>query len=251
MDALGRPKRVVVFGGRSEIACEALRELASCGMSEVVLAVRESEREPEVDLGDDVRIQCIEFDAADLESIPGAVEACFEALGGVDLVLVAAGVLGPVGDQLVDGDAAAQAFQVNAAGVPLTLLEAARRMRAAGFGDIVLISSVAVERLRPSNFVYGASKQTADAVARTLDRDLRGSGVRIRVVRPGYVRTRLSRGVPEAPFAVGPATVGRDVVSAALKSRRVVTWTPRPLRAVGMVLRLLPHRLLARLDRAS
>jgi len=248
MDALGRPRRVVVFGGKSEIAHEALLELATRGMTDVVLAVREAQSLSEPSLGPGVNLRVVGYDAADISSIPEAVERCFDALGAVDLVIIAAGVLGPVGDQLGDRSAAADALLVNAAGVSVTLLEVADRMRSRGFGTIVLISSVAVERLRPSNFVYGASKRTADSIARSLARTLGGDGVRVRVVRPGYVRTRLSRGVPEAPFAVGPAIVGKAIVEAALHDRGGVRWSPGLLRVVSAVLRILPHRLLARID---
>ena len=249
MDALGSPRRVALFGGRSEIGHAIVRQLVDLGARDVALALRSPTEPAGVELDSSVSVSAIEYRADDLSSIAATVGEVFGCLGGVDVAVIAVGVLGPVGDQLSSGDEAINALGVNSAGASLTLIEVCARMREVGFGTVVLISSIAVERLRPSNLVYGASKSTADAVARALTPALEDAGVSVLVVRPGYVRTRLSQAVAEAPFAVDPEDVATAVRRGVNSGRSRVIWVPGVLRYVGLVLRVLPARLLARLDR--
>jgi decaprenylphospho-beta-D-erythro-pentofuranosid-2-ulose 2-reductase len=107
---------------------------------------------------------------------------------------------------------------------------------------------VAGVRTRPSNFVYGATKAGQDAFATGLGHALRGSGAHVLTVRPGFVRSKMTAGMPEAPFATDPDAVA-DAVLHGLRRRRSVVWVPGVLAAVFAVLRLVPGALWRRLDR--
>ena len=250
MDALGSPRRVAVFGGRSEIGQAIVHRLVEDGTVEVVLAVRGAQTESGHDFGVSVTVSEVEYHADDPASIPNSVRECFNRFGGVDVAILAAGALGPVGDQLDASLPAIEALSVNSTGASVTLLEIAARMREVGFGTIVVMSSIAAERLRPSNFVYGASKSTADRLALALRSELAPAGVSVVVVRPGYVRTSLSREVAEAPFSVEADAVAQSVQKAIRNPRSRVIWVPSVLRVVGAVLRLLPAAVIKRLDRS-
>jgi decaprenylphospho-beta-D-erythro-pentofuranosid-2-ulose 2-reductase len=119
-------------------------------------------------------------------------------------------------------------------------------MRAQGRGTIVLLSSVAADRPRVSNYAYGASKAAADAYARGLRDALAGSGVEVMIVRPGFVRTRMTAGMDEAPGAVDPAAVSTAVADA-LRSGRAIVYVPGFLRWVMLILKLLPRPIFRRL----
>ena len=250
MDALGSPRRVAVFGGRSEIGQAIVHRLVEDGTVEVVLAVRGAQSESGHDFGVSVTVSEVEYHADDPASIPNSVRECFNRFGGVDVAILAAGALGPVGDQLDASLPAIEALSVNSTGASVTLLEIAARMREVGFGTIVVLSSIAAERLRPSNFVYGASKSTADRLALALRSELAPDGVSVVVVRPGYVRTSLSREVAEAPFSVDADAVAQSVQKAIRNPRSRVIWVPSVLRVVGALLRLLPAAVIKRLDRS-
>ena len=250
MDALGSPRRVAVFGGRSEIGQAIVHRLVEDGTVEVVLAVRGAQSESGHDFGVSVTVSEVEYHADDPASIPNSVRECFSQFGGVDVAILAAGALGPVGDQLDASLPAIEALSVNSTGASVTLLEIAARMREVGFGTIVVLSSIAAERLRPSNLVYGASKSTADRLALALRSELAPAGVSVVVVRPGYVRTSLSREVAEAPFSVDADAVAQSVQKAIRNPRSRVIWVPSVLRVVGAVLRLLPAAVIKRLDRS-
>ena len=119
-------------------------------------------------------------------------------------------------------------------------------LRTQGHGRMVVLSSVAGVRVRRANYVYGASKAGLDGFAQGMAESLRGSGASLMIVRPGWVATRMTEGLEPAPFATTPEAVAADVVAGMERSTPVV-WSPRPLRLVFAVMRLLPAALWRRL----
>ena len=103
-------------------------------------------------------------------------------------------------------------------------------------------------RPRRANFVYGATKAGLDAFARGLADSLHGSGVRLLLVRPGFVIGRMTRGLRPAPLATTPAAVGR-AVAAGLARDAAVVWVPPVLRVFAVALRLIPRPIWRRLRR--
>ena len=120
-------------------------------------------------------------------------------------------------------------------------------MRAQGHGTIVVLSSVAGVRPRQANPVYGASKAGLDGLAQALADRLRASGVRFVVVRPGFVRGRMTRGMKAAPFATTPQAVA-DATVAGIRRGRQIVWAPPILGPVMTLVRLLPRRIFARIS---
>ena len=135
---------------------------------------------------------------------------------------------------------------LNGTATVATLAEAAERLRRQGHGTIVLISSVAADRPRVSNYAYGSSKAAADDFAQGLGDALHGSGVEVLIVRPGFVRTKMTAHLDSAPLAVDPAEVGRAVAGACAAAGRSPTCR-RPMRRVWLVLQALPRAVLRRL----
>jgi decaprenylphospho-beta-D-erythro-pentofuranosid-2-ulose 2-reductase len=189
----------------------------------------------------------VRFDALDVDDAGSAVGRCFEAAGGtVDMVLVAVGVLGDQEhDERVPGrvaDVATVDFTWPAA----ALAAVAERLRAQGSGRVVVLSSVAGVRVRRANYVYGAAKAGLDAYAVGLSEALRGSGVRVHVVRPGFVRSKMTAGRPDAPLPTTPDQVAADVIRG-IELGQTVIWSPTLLRWVFGVFRLLPQFVWRRL----
>jgi len=139
-----------------------------------------------------------------------------------------------------------EVLEVNLVGAGSLLLEVAARMRDAGGGEVVVLSSVAAERPRRSNAVYGASKAGLDALARGLGDDLEEQGVRVLVVRPGFVHTRMTRGLAPAPLSTTPQVVARGVL-AGLDGGAQTIWVPHTLRWLMLVMRHLPRPIFRRL----
>jgi short-subunit dehydrogenase len=128
----------------------------------------------------------------------------------------------------------------------LTHLAAA--MRQAGRGSLVVFSSVAGVRVRRANYVYGSAKAGLDGFASGLADALHGSGVRLLIVRPGFVIGRMTQGMAPAPLSSTPEQVAAATARALAKGRRTV-WIPWALRPLFFGMRLLPQFVWRRMPR--
>ncbi len=243
-------KRVVVLGGTSEIARAIVGELNVLEPREVALVGRDPDALAleTVYLTEDgcSRVLNFELDAHDLDRHEKVIGEAFDELGGADIVVLAVGVLGERGGLPEDTAAALDLLNVNFVGAGSLLIHSARRLREQGSGTLVVLSSVAGERARAANVVYGASKAGLDALAQGLGDALREDGVRVLVVRPGFVHTRMTTGLDPAPLSSTPSEVARVTVDG-LDRRSHTVWAPPALRWAMLAVRLLPRPLFQRL----
>ena len=250
-DALGNVESVLVLGGGSEIALATVRALVARRTRTVVLAARRpGELEAaagELRAAGATTVDTVAFDAQDDAEAHGRlVDEVFDRHGDIDLVLVAAGVLGEQRRDEHDGAAARAVVSTNFLGLVSAIVPCAERMRAQGHGTLCILSTVAGERARRSNFVYGSSKAGLDAFAQGLGDSLAGTGVNVVVVRPGFVRTRMTEGLDPAPFATTPEKVAEATLEGIAKGAHTV-WAPPVLRYVMSVLRHVPRPVFRRL----
>lgn len=247
-NAVGEVQHVVVFGGTSEIGSAIARRLVTPATRVVALACRDTAAGSAVaaTFPDHVRVEVVPFDATDPASHERVVAEVVERGGDIDVAVVAFGVLGRQAVLDRDPAAAAAVVQVNHVGGVSVGLAVAARLREQGHGRLVVLSSVAGERVRAANPVYGGSKAGLDGFAQGLGDALHGTGASVLVVRPGFVRSKMTEGLPEAPFATSPDAVA-DVVAEGLRRGRRTVWAPPALRLVFMVLRHLPGPVFRRL----
>lgn len=248
-NAFGEPQSIVVLGGKSDIGVAIARRLISPATRSVVLACRrpeEAQSQVASLAHEGVTVRAIAFDAADTDSHRAFVDAQCDAFGDPDVVILAFGQLGD--QERFDDDAreAVKVAHVNYTGAVSIALEYASRLRAQGHGRLVVLSSVAGERVRKSNFVYGSTKAGLDGFAQGLSDALDGSGARVLIVRPGFVHSAMTSGMKAAPFATTPDVVAEATVKA-LKSGRRIVWAPGILRWVFAILRHLPGPVWRRL----
>jgi decaprenylphospho-beta-D-erythro-pentofuranosid-2-ulose 2-reductase len=243
----GRPARILLLGGTSEIGLAILAALDAPPDTEVVLAGRDEQRMTAAAKELPYVAQTLAYDAVALDTHQALISEVF-AGGPVDLVISAAGVL--VAQESLERDPlqAGLLVETNFTSHVTTLLAAAVRMRAQGHGTIVVLSSVAAVRPRKANLVYGAAKAGLDAFARGLADSLHGSGVRVLLVRPGFVTGRMTAGMEAAPLATTPPAVGA-AVAAAIGGNATSVWVPRPLAVLAVALRLVPRPLWRRMRR--
>jgi decaprenylphospho-beta-D-erythro-pentofuranosid-2-ulose 2-reductase len=248
IDAVGNPQSILLMGGTSEIGLAVVEAFASDRPLRVVLAARPSGRLNTArarleKLG--CAVETLPFDAQAFDTHAEVVHKAF-AGGDIDVALVAFGVLGDNERAWTDVAAAVELAQVNYTAAVSVGVALADRMRTQGHGSLVAFSSVAGERARRSNFVYGSTKAGLDAFYSGLTEALRPSGVTVTVVRPGFVHTKMTEGMPAAPLSTTPEAVAGVVVDA-VRKRRELVWAPAPLRAVMSVLRHLPRAVFRRL----
>ena len=241
---------VLLVGGTSEIGLAIVRRLALGGPLRVSLVGRDSDRLGQA--ADDLRqggLSEVRSDVLDADDIAGhgeALQRTFARDGGFDVVVLAVGVLGAQAGLDAAPDEALEVMRVNFVGSGSLLLECLRELRTRRRGTLVVLSSVAAERPRASNAVYGAAKAGLDALAQGLADATASSGVRVLVVRPGFVKTRMTAGLETPPLATTPEAVAEATV-AALDKRAHTVWVPRALRVVFAILRHLPRAVFRRL----
>ncbi len=247
------PARVVLLGGTSDIGLAVVRRLGRGRALDLVLAGRPGEHLASTVgslTAEGHRARAVPLDARDRATWQPALEAAFAPSGAdgggpVDVVVLAVGVLPDPKRTWQDPLAAADLVQVNTAAPVALAAEAVRRLRAQGGGALVVLSSAAAVRARSTDFAYGASKAGLDAFAGGLREAVRGDGVRVLVVRPGFVRTRMTAG--RSAFLATTALAVADLVEQGLRDGADVVWAPPGARAVTELLRWAPPRLLRRL----
>jgi len=240
----GQPQSVIVLGGSSDIARALTKRLCAARAHTVVLCGRNQKlldecAEEAKDYGASTT-DTVLFDAEDITDAARVVSEAFEKVNGtVDLVIVAVGLLGDQLAQENDAAAAASVAIVNFAWPVTALAEVRRRLLAQGSGRILVMSSVASIRIRPSAYLYGGAKAGLDRLCNGLADSLAGTGVTLQLVRPGVVRTRMTKGQSPVPFTTGPDEVAGYVMKGLETNDRVI-WSPPILRFAFAALRHLP-----------
>ncbi|GAA2556164.1 SDR family NAD(P)-dependent oxidoreductase [Pseudonocardia hydrocarbonoxydans] len=241
---------VLVLGGRSEIGLEVARRLAPG--STVVLAARrhtdlDDEEKALLDAGA-AAVDRVEFDADDLARHRAVLDSVVAAHGRLDTVVVAFGILGEQARAEREVEHALAVVHTDYVAHVAVLTHLAQVLRAQGSGDLVVFSSVAGARVRRANYVYGSAKAGLDGFASGLADALHGTGVRLLLVRPGFVVGRMTEGMAPAPFSSTPAQVAEATVRA-LRAGRGEVWVPGVLRPLFGVLRHAPRALWRRMPR--
>ncbi|MFF2521931.1 decaprenylphospho-beta-D-erythro-pentofuranosid-2-ulose 2-reductase [Streptomyces liangshanensis] len=247
-DAFGIPQSLLILGGTSEIGLATARRMIARRTRTVWLAGRPSpDLENAADglraLGADVRT--VDFDALDPASHEETLGKVF-AEGDIDMVLLAFGVLGDQARDEAAPLAAVRVAQTNYTGAISAGLVCAGALQTQGHGSLVVLSSVAGERARRANFIYGSSKAGLDSFAQGLGDAMHGTGVQVMIVRPGFVRSKMTAGLEETPLATTPEAVAL-AIELGLRRRSEAVWVPGAMRVVMSALRHLPRPLFRRL----
>ena len=250
LDGLGNPQTILLLGGTSEIGLAICERYLRNAAARVLLACLPDDPDRAAAVGHltaagATSVELIDFDALDTESHPKVIDAAF-AGGDVDVAIVAFGADADPEELWHNQRKAVQVVQINYTAAVSVGVLLGEKMSGQGFGQIIVMSSVAGERVRRSNFVYGSTKAGLDGFYLGLGEALADTGVRVLVIRPGQVRTRFSAHVKEAPLTVDKDYVADLAVAAAAKGKELV-WAPGAFRYVMMALRHVPRRIFRKL----
>jgi short-subunit dehydrogenase len=238
---------VLIVGATSAIAAEVARCYAARGSS-LVLAGRNPARLAAV--GDDLRVRgagSVETEVLDLldrERHATVVKRAFA--GPLDVALLAHGDLPDQQRCQADPGEAACALELNLVATIELLTLLAQEFEAQGFGTIAVISSVAGDRGRQSNYVYGAAKAGVSVFLQGLRQRLHPTGIRVVTLKPGFVDTPMTARLPRNPLASSPQRAARGIYRA-IESRRDVAYIPWVWRPVMALICALPESLFKRL----
>lgn len=188
--------------------------------------------------------------ACDLEKPDGfapALDAAEAALGGLDAVVVSAGLFATQDRLEEDVELARRVITADFANTVVFCEHARKRLLARGGGTLCVFSSVAGERGRKPVVLYGAAKAGLTRYLEGLDHKFRGQGLRTVCVKPGFVKTSMTDGLPVPPFAGEPEAVARRVLHAIDRGQPVV-YAPGMWRWIMLVIRSLPRFVMRKID---
>jgi decaprenylphospho-beta-D-erythro-pentofuranosid-2-ulose 2-reductase len=250
LDAVGNPQTILLLGGTSEIGLAICERYLQNAHARIVLAALPDDPDRDAAVAQmkaagAKSVELIDFDALDTASHPRVIDAAFEG-GDVDVAIVAFGLLGDAEELWQNQRKAVQIAEINYTAAVSVGVLLGEKMRGQGYGQIIAMSTVAGERVRRSNFVYGSTKAGLDGFYLGLGEALRPSGVRVLVIRPGQVRTRMSAHIKEAPLTVDKEYVANLAVTSAAKGKELV-WAPGAFRYVMIVLRHIPRPIFRKL----
>ncbi len=241
--------RVLILGATSAIAHAYARRVAGRG-GRLVLAARDPDKlaanAADLRARGAAEVAEVAFDAADFDRHGAVVAQAWDAFGGLDVALVAYGTLPDQEEAATDADAAVRAFRLNATSVVSVLTGLAGRFETQGDGVIAVLSSVAGDRGRASNYVYGAAKGAVTLFTGGLRARLASRGVAVVTVKPGFVDTPMTADVPKNALFARPDRVA-EIVDRAIRRRAEVVYAPGWWRPILAGVRAVPERLFKRL----
>jgi len=246
-NAFGQPQNVVVLGGTSDIARAVTRKLCAARTHTLVLAGRNQalldDAAKEAQEYGATKVDTVLFDAQDPSDAARCVSEAFDKVGEkIDLVVIAVGLLGDQLELEVDPIAAARMMTVNITWPVAALTEIRNRLIAQGSGRILVMSSVASIRVRRGSYLYSGAKAGLDRLCEGLADSLIGTGVTLQLLRPGFVRSKMTAGLKDIPFSTGVNEVADNVMRGLASGDRVI-YSPPILKYVFGVLRHLPAPL--------
>jgi decaprenylphospho-beta-D-erythro-pentofuranosid-2-ulose 2-reductase len=243
-------QKILIIGATSAIAEAAARRFAGRGDSLYLLA-RNGERLEA--LLADLKIRgaaatagaC--FDANDHERHAAVIEQAAAALGGLDAVLIAHGTLPDQQACQADAALALREIGTNALSVIGLLTHIANRFEAQRGGVIAVIGSVAGDRGRQSNYVYGSAKGMLAIFLQGLRNRLHKAGVQVLTIKPGFVDTPMTAAFPKGPLWATPEQVAHAIVKA-MDARRDVLYTPFFWWGIMTIIRAIPESIFKKLS---
>jgi short-subunit dehydrogenase len=242
-------KNVLIIGASSGIA-EAVARRYATQRSSFVLVAR-SEAKLAVIASDLVArgaagVQALIWEGDDLASLPALINSAWNVLGTVDLALIAHGTLPDQARAQGDLAYAMEQFRTNGESAVACMLALAGHFEAQGHGVLAVIGSVAGDRGRGSNYVYGAAKAAVDAFASGLRAQLFKKGVHVLTIKPGFVATPMTAELDlPAALTATPDRVAADIEKA-VDSRRNVLYTPWFWGWIMRIIRFLPTAIFKR-----
>ncbi|WP_298347748.1 SDR family NAD(P)-dependent oxidoreductase [Ferrimicrobium sp.] len=250
LDNHGLPQHVLVIGGGSEIVRALLGRLGAASLRSVLLLGPHPQSMTQTSTEllaayPTLVVETRHLDLADTTTLDHRISEALASVQPLDAVIMGAGWLGMQSEDEQEPAKVAHSITVNFTGPAMALTHCANRLQTQGYGLIIVLSSVAGEQVRRSNYLYGAAKAGLDGFALGLADRLHPT-VQVLVVRPGFVTTVMTKGRPTPPLSTTPERVADDIIRG-ITQHTTIVWSPRILRPIMMIYRHLPRVLVRRI----
>ena len=237
LNGTGQFQNVVLFGGNSDIGLAILKKLPMAQDGTLILVGRNLELNEVVKKFPESNVEIIEFDFENIDEIDNLFLTIAKQKD-IDVAILASGYLGEVGTETLLRETNQQIL-VNYYGPAMIFSKLFERFQVQKHGKILVITSVAGIRPRISNFVYGSAKSGLDFLVRGSQNDSKKNNVTVSILRPGFVESKMTRGLKPAAFSVKPDRVANDAVKGLLRQKKMI-YSPSILRYIFAFLRLSP-----------
>lgn len=243
------PEKILIIGATSAIAEHTARLFAACGDA-LYLIARDRTRTDAI--AQDLKVRGAQIvhagvlDVANFAAHAGAIELAWQTLGSIDVALIAHGTLPDQARCDVDLEYALREFAINGTATIALSNLIAQKLQAQGHGTLAVISSVAGDRGRASNYLYGAAKAAVSAYLSGLRQRLHKHGVNVLTIKPGFVDTPMTAGFKKGALWAQPRQIARGIVQA-IHRRRGVVYLPGFWRIIMFVIRAIPEFLFRRI----
>lgn len=241
--------RILIIGATSAIAEATARLYAARGASLYLLArdpARAGAIAQDLSVRGAVAARPGTLDVLDLAAQAGALAAAWAAFNGFDVVLIAHGTLPDQARCDADTDYALREFTLNGTATIALASRIAGKLEAQGSGTLAVISSVAGDRGRASNYLYGSAKAAVSAYLSGLRQNLNARGVNVLTIKPGFVDTPMTAAFKKGALWAKPDQIARGIVRA-IDKRRAVVYLPWFWRGIMMVIRSIPESVFRRI----
>jgi decaprenylphospho-beta-D-erythro-pentofuranosid-2-ulose 2-reductase len=242
-------RTAALFGASSDIAVAVARRYAETGWRLLLIGRDTADlaaTAADLRVRGGVETHVLQADFAHLEELPRMVAAAWDRCGGIDVALIAYGTMAPQSDAERNTAVAGEIIAINFTSPAILLNELAGRFQAQRHGTIAAITSVAGDRGRMSNYVYGAAKGGLQRLLEGLRHRLARSGVAVVDIRPGFVATKLTAHLDRRGILwASPDRVAADIVGA-IERGRAVCYTPWFWRLIMLIVRALPRSVFHR-----
>ena len=242
-------KRILIIGATSAIA-EATARAWATENNQLYLVARNEERLQSIAKDLDIRgahtVEYTTLDANDFDAHQPVINAAIQSLGGLDIALIAHGTLSDQKACEQDFSVALTELNTNAISVMSLLTHLANYFEAQKQGTLAVISSVAGERGRQSNYVYGAAKGAVSIFMQGLRQRLDKSGVHVLTIKPGFVDTPMTKNLKKGVLWAQPHAIAK-LINKGMANKKNIMYTPGYWALIMAVIKAIPERLFKKL----
>lgn len=243
-------KNILIIGATSAIAEATARHFAR-EKSNLFLVARNEERltalAHDLSIRGAAQVGHATLDVNDFDRHQQVIDQAVAAMGGIDIALIAHGTLGDQKACEQDVDLTLQELRTNTLSVIALLTRLANVFESRRSGTIAVISSVAGDRGRQSNYIYGTAKGAVTIFLQGLRNRLYKSGVNVVTIKPGFVDTPMTAAFPKGPLWAKPEQIAEGIARA-IEARKTVVYLPGFWRMIMLIIRSIPEPLFRRLS---
>lgn len=243
-------RKILIVGGASAIASEAAKLFAQEGAELFLCDLKKSRLEA---VRDDIlsrhntKIEIEEFDALDFEKHAEFLDSVVSQIGGIDVVLIAHGTLPNQTVMQEDNLAAVREFNINGLSVISFATVVANYFEKVGKGTLAVISSVAGDRGRKSNYLYGSAKGAVSLFLQGLRNRLASTEVKVITIKPGMVDTPMTANMPKSFLFAKSEVVGKGIYDA-INSGKDIVYLPMFWRCIMFIIKHIPEVIFKKLN---